>query len=107
MEVDELNMVESLEWAADYADRMKLFDPKMNGRGYPVDGSKPVTADERAEIIIRLARQACDTKAAGGALMADTEILVRWRKLLQDAYINKDWHRVEGVTQQIKEQLDK
>jgi hypothetical protein len=75
-----VNKIEALEWAADYAERNKLFEPALNNRGYPVDGQKPATPEERANIIIKLADQVtesepvpyicskCDEKLMGRAL---------------------------------------
>lgn len=51
------DMVEALEWAADYADRNKLFEPVVNSRGY-ADGWKPPTPAEKAQVITKLARDA-------------------------------------------------
>jgi hypothetical protein len=53
-------MVEALEWAADYAERNKLFDTPMKSNGYPMDGHKPPTPAEKADIILKLARNATD-----------------------------------------------
>lgn len=54
------SMDEALEWAADYAQRAKLFEAPLNSRGYPVDGYKPVTPSEKADIILKIARNAMD-----------------------------------------------
>ncbi len=48
--------VEAMEWAADYAERHKLFEVPQNSRGYPVDGHKHLSASEKAEIIISIAK---------------------------------------------------
>lgn len=53
------SMDEALEWAADYADRAKLFEPVVNARGY-ADGWKPPTPSEKADIILKIARNAMD-----------------------------------------------
>lgn len=45
---------EAFEWAADYAERAKLFEPVLNSRGYP-DGWKPPTPAEKLDVIKRLA----------------------------------------------------
>ena len=55
-----MNKVEAMEWAADYAERNKLFLPPMKGNGYPVDGWKAPSAAERADIITKLAWQVMD-----------------------------------------------
>lgn len=51
-----MDLTEALEWAADYADRNKLFAPPMNQRGYPVDGWQNPTPAERTAIIKDLAQ---------------------------------------------------
>lgn len=51
------NLAESLEWAADFAARNKLFDAPMKSNGYPVDGWKGPTAEERTSIILSLAKE--------------------------------------------------
>lgn len=53
-------MIEALEWAADYADRNKIFETPMKSNGYPIDGHKPPTPAEKADIITKLARNATD-----------------------------------------------
>lgn len=49
-------MDEALEWAADYAERNKLFEGPVNKNGYTMDGWKSPTAVERVQIITDLAR---------------------------------------------------
>jgi len=48
-------MDEALEWAADYVERTKIFEPVRNERGY-ADGWKIPTPAERAKIITDLAK---------------------------------------------------
>lgn len=54
-----MRMVEALEWAADFAERSKIFQPVRNERGY-ADGWKPPTPAERAAVIKDLAETAVD-----------------------------------------------
>lgn len=63
-------MSEALEWAADYATRNKLFDAPLNQRGYPMDGWKGPTAEEKRAIITKLARDAyeVDPETSGVAM---------------------------------------
>lgn len=51
----ESNRMAALEWAADYAKRHGMFDQPLNSRGYPADGMKPPTPQEKTNIILRLA----------------------------------------------------
>ena len=60
-----MNMQEALEWAADYADRSKLFEPIANQRGY-ADGWKPPTPAEKARVITELAKEACGPASGSG-----------------------------------------
>lgn len=53
-----MKMQEALEWAGDYAERNKLFEPVANQRGY-ADGWKPPSPADKAKVIMDLARQAC------------------------------------------------
>ncbi len=55
-----MNMVESLEWAADYAERNHLFAAPLNSRGYVVDTWKSPTPEEKRAIITKLAESACE-----------------------------------------------
>lgn len=50
---------EALEWAADYAERTKIFAPVVNSRGYP-DGWKPPTPSEKLAVIKELAAAVTD-----------------------------------------------
>lgn len=63
-----MNMSEALEWAADYAERNKMFEVPVNRNGYPVDGFKTPGPEEKSSIIIRLAREACDEGGSKGDL---------------------------------------
>lgn len=45
------------DWAASYAAQNKLFDQPMKANGYPVDGTKPATPEERYNILEKLALQ--------------------------------------------------
>ena len=45
----------ALEWAADYAERNKMFDVPVTPRGYAVGDAKPPTPEQKAAIIIKLA----------------------------------------------------
>lgn len=55
-------MSEALEWAADYCDRTKMFEPPTNARGYVLDGWKAIPPAERANIITNLARTVVDSE---------------------------------------------
>jgi hypothetical protein len=48
-------MQEALEWAADYAERNKLFAPVRNERGYADNWKQPTPADKLA-VITQLAQ---------------------------------------------------
>lgn len=54
-----------MEWAADYAERNKLFEPPKNERGYARDGYKFPTPSEKANIIIELAQTVTEDPAKG------------------------------------------
>lgn len=54
-----MSMAEALEWAADYAERNKLFAPVTNSRGY-ADGWKPPTPEEKLRVIQKLAFTAAE-----------------------------------------------
>lgn len=62
-----MDMSEALEWAADYAERAKIFEPPIKANGYVSDGWKPSTPAERTDIIIKLAREAVRGERPHGA----------------------------------------
>ena len=51
-----MKMDEALEWAADYAERSKLFEPVVNQRGY-ADHWTPPSPTDKASIIVALAKE--------------------------------------------------
>lgn len=48
-------MVEAMEWAADFAERSKVFEAPKNDRGYVKDGWTSPSPAERAQVIMDLA----------------------------------------------------
>lgn len=55
-----MSAIEALEWAADYCDRQKIFEPPRNDRGYIADGHKMPTVAEKVAIIKEIAEQVTD-----------------------------------------------
>lgn len=84
-------MQEALEWAADYAQRAKIFEPIRNERGY-ADGWKPPTPAEKASVITELAREACDDGGSGFVAAATPEDWIRLRREVD---------RLQGIHQDI------
>ena len=54
-----MNKAEAFEWAGDYVERMRLFEPVLNSRGY-ADGWKPPTPAEKTAVIKELAESVMD-----------------------------------------------
>lgn len=57
-----MNKVEAMEWAADYAERTKIFEAPVNSRGYTIDGWRGISSAERAEVIAGLANQVVEDR---------------------------------------------
>ena len=103
-----MNKVEALEWAADYADRNKIFEPVRNERGY-ADGWKIPTPAEKAKIISELAEQIVDPPSVevspfGAIALYIEEIVTELRKIRSYADIfNSDAAReIQNVSNRLE-----
>lgn len=85
-------MVEALEWAADYAQRTKLFDVPINSRGYTIDGMKAPDSTERVKIITELAKTVADKPDE-----AMRRLIQAWHDELKDATLTDEWSSVMPV----------
>lgn len=47
--------IAALEYAADYIDRVKIFDVPRKPNGYAEDGWKPFTIQEKTAMVLRIA----------------------------------------------------
>jgi hypothetical protein len=101
-----MNMQEALEWAADYAQRNKLFEVPTNSRGYPADGAKSPTPAEKTEVIMHLAGQALvDPTTALKQTASWNEVIVLADNLSTLADIMADGvlkARVETIAKKLK-----
>lgn len=107
-----MNRVEAMEWAADYAERSKIFAPITNSRGYS-DGWKPPTPAEKARIIAELAETVVDEPAPSPLALAAGELLNVLKTtvdLLDDAYqvdpAGYNYTRVRTMHNALKERLE-
>lgn len=79
-----MSPIEALEWAADYADRHKLFEVPTNRNGYPVDGFKQLTPAERVDVLQKLA--ATVMTPAGITVSISEAFLAEMTEQLQEVY---------------------
>lgn len=76
-----MNMTEALEWAADYAERNKIFEPPVNRAGYVRDGWMVPSPSDRADVIKDLAYVAVDDQGSKAHLEFLRKVLTQLARL--------------------------
>jgi hypothetical protein len=94
-------MQEALEWAADYAERNKLFAPIRNERGY-ADNWKPPTPADKLAVITQLAQSTAAPDSASsqrdwGLLADEVARLERLIKKIANTLPREEYETITGL----------
>lgn len=101
-----MNMNEALEWAADYCERNKLFEPVKNDRGYAHNSWTPPTPAQKLEIISSLAHQVTESQPTQVTSIAESAFLTCvLNDLINAEHGGGNWQTVRNVIEALRGRL--